>query len=110
MIRKLHLVAALAALTACSRTEPASTPPAPPPAPAATPAPAPTSWPPVPPPAPGSPGGLPDDRTPVSEAPFTPESAQGAADVVQTYFAHLGAKAYAQAWALWRDGGKASGY
>lgn len=41
------------------------------------------------PPAPGTPGGLPDDRTPVSEAPFRPESAQGAANVVQTYFALL---------------------
>jgi len=43
----------------------------------------------VQPPAPGTPGGLPDDRTPVSEAPFTPTSAQGAANVVQTYFALL---------------------
>jgi membrane-bound inhibitor of C-type lysozyme len=65
---------------------------------------------PVEPPAPGTPGGLPDDRTPVSEAPFTPQSPQGAADVVQTYYAHLGQKDWAQAWALWRDGGKASGY
>jgi len=65
---------------------------------------------PVQPPAPGTPGGLPDDRTPVSEAPFTPESPQGAANVVQTYFAHLGAKAYDKAWALWSDGGKASGH
>ncbi len=46
--------------------------------------------PPVEPPAPGTPGGLPDDRTPVSEAPFTPDSAQGAANVVQTYYALLG--------------------
>jgi len=44
---------------------------------------------PVSPPAPGAPGGLPDDRTPVSEAPFTTTSAQGAANVVQTYFALL---------------------
>jgi membrane-bound inhibitor of C-type lysozyme len=43
----------------------------------------------VQPPAPGTPGGLPDDRTPVSEAPFAPNSAQGAANVVQTYFALL---------------------
>ena len=41
------------------------------------------------PPAPGTPGGLPDDRTPISEAPFTPQSAQGAANVLQTYFALL---------------------
>lgn len=39
------------------------------------------------PPAPGAPGGLPDDRTPISEAPFAPTSAQGAANVVQTYYA-----------------------
>ena len=60
-------------------------------------------------PAPGEPGGLPDDRTPVSEAPFTPDSAQGAANVVQTYYALLGEGKYRQAWALWDDGGKASG-
>lgn len=68
------------------------------------------AFPPVEPPAPGTPGGLPDDRTPISEAPFKPQSAQGAADVVQTYFAHIGQKDYAKAWALWSDGGKASGY
>jgi len=42
---------------------------------------------PVTPPAPGTPGGLPDDKTPISEAPFAPTSAQGAANVVQTYYA-----------------------
>lgn len=41
------------------------------------------------PPAPRTPGGLPDDRTPVSEARFSATSAQGAANVVQTYFALL---------------------
>ncbi len=75
-------------------------------APAAQP---PASYPPLEPPAPGTPGGLPDDRTPVSEAPFTPQSAQGAADVVQTYFALIGEKKYGEAWALWSDGGKTSG-
>jgi len=64
---------------------------------------------PLTPPEPGTPGGLPDDRTPVSEAPFAPDSAQGAANVVQTYYALLGAGKYRQAWALWDDGGKASG-
>jgi membrane-bound inhibitor of C-type lysozyme len=44
---------------------------------------------PVNPPAPGTPGGLPDDKTPISEAPFSPTSAQGAAKVVQTYYALL---------------------
>ena len=64
---------------------------------------------PVAPPPPGSPGGLPDDRTPISEGPFTPDSAQGAANVVQTYYALIGEKKYADAWKLWSDGGKASG-
>ncbi|VVT02155.1 conserved hypothetical protein [Sphingomonas sp. EC-HK361] len=45
----------------------------------------------------------------VSEAPFTDDSAQGAANVVQTYFALIEAGKYRQAWALWRDGGKGSG-
>lgn len=63
----------------------------------------------VAPPPPGSPGGLPDDKTPISEGPFTPDSAQGAANVVQTYYALLGDKKYQQAWNLWSDGGKASG-
>ncbi|OAN66247.1 hypothetical protein [Sphingomonas sp. TDK1] len=61
------------------------------------------------PPAPGQPGGLPDDRTPVSEGKFTPDSAQGAANVVQTYYALIESGRYDQAWALWSDGGKASG-
>ena len=52
---------------------------------------------------PGQPGGLPDDGTPVSEAPFTPDSAKGAANVVQTYYALLEGRKYAQAWALWDD-------
>lgn len=64
---------------------------------------------PLTPPEPGTPGGLPDDRTPISEAPFTPDSAQGAANVVQTYYALLEQGKYRQAWALWDDGGKASG-
>ena len=42
---------------------------------------------PVNPPAPGTTGGLPDDRTPISEAPFKPTSAQGAGQVLQTYYA-----------------------
>ena len=64
---------------------------------------------PLAPPEPGQPGGLPDDRTPVSEAPFTEDSAQGAANVVQTFFAHVEAGHYQQAWQLWSEGGKASG-
>jgi membrane-bound inhibitor of C-type lysozyme len=84
--------------------EAAATAPPPPPAPVASPSP-----PPLQPPGPGEPGGLADDGTPVSEAPFTADSAQGAANVVQTYFALIEAGKYRQAWALWGDGGKASG-
>lgn len=63
---------------------------------------------PLAPPPPGAPGGLPDDRTPVSEAPFTPDSAQGAGQVVQRYYALIGEGKYKQAWLLWHDGGAAS--
>jgi membrane-bound inhibitor of C-type lysozyme len=59
---------------------------------------------PVSPPEPGTPGGLPDDRTPISEAPFTPTSAQGAADVVQTYYALIGEGKYPEAGRLRTDG------
>lgn len=45
----------------------------------------------------------------VAETPFTPDSAQGAANVVQTYFALIESGKYAQAWRLWGDGGRASG-
>jgi membrane-bound inhibitor of C-type lysozyme len=58
----------------------------------------------VSPPAPGTPGGLPDDKTPVSEAPFAPTSAQGAANVVQTYYALVEAGKYAEAGKLRSDG------
>lgn len=64
---------------------------------------------PITPPAPGTPGGLDNDTTPVSEAPFTEDSAQGGANVVQTYYALLEAGKYRQAWALWENGGRASG-
>ena len=59
------------------------------------------SFAPVEPIAPGQPGGLPDDRTPVSEARFTADSAQGAANVVQNYYALIGAGKYAEAYKLW---------
>jgi hypothetical protein len=65
--------------------------------------------PPLTPPPPGQPGALPDDRTPVSEAPFTADSAQGAATIVQTYYALIEAGKYAEARRLWSDGGAASG-
>jgi hypothetical protein len=65
--------------------------------------------PPVGPPAPGTPGGLPDDRTPISEARFAETSAQGAANVVQQYFALIEQRRYAEARRLWREDGGASG-
>lgn len=112
-MRLAWLLPALA-LAACNKpAEPAEAPAAAPAAVESTPAPAAAApkvdYPTVEPPAPGTPGGLPDDRTPVSEAPFTPQSAQGAANVAQTYFALLTEKKYAEAWKLWSDGGKASG-
>lgn len=85
---------------------PAATSPIVMPSPGPTPGPTPAS---DEPPAPGTPGGLPDDRTPISETPFTPDSAQGAANVVQTYYALLGEKKYAAAWKLWGHDGKDSG-
>lgn len=59
---------------------------------------------PVQPPAPGASGGLPDDRRPLSEGPITPTSAQGAAQVLQTYYALLESGRQAEAWKLWSDG------
>jgi hypothetical protein len=56
------------------------------------------------PPGPGEPGGLDNDMTPVSEAPFAPDSAQGAANVVQTYYALIEEGKYAQAYQLWEPG------
>jgi len=61
------------------------------------------------PPAPGQPGGLADDRTPLSEAPFAKTSAQGAGDVVQTYYALLEARRYEAARRLWGSGGDGRG-
>lgn len=58
---------------------------------------------------PGQPGGLLDDRTPIAEGPFAPDSAQAAADVVQRYYAAIESGRYRQAWALWDDGGRDSG-
>jgi hypothetical protein len=85
---------------------------APPPASAPTPAPAPNPAAdpnaPYTPPAPGQPGGLADDRTPLAEGPIDPKSAQGAAQVVQTYFALIEEKTYDSAWALWGGHGEAS--
>lgn len=106
----LGLISALLCACGPQPVQPQKPPPVVPPKVAAAEARPPVeALPPVEPPAPGTPGGLPDDRTPISEAPFTPQSAQGAANVVQTYYALIGEKKYAQAWALWSDGGRASG-
>lgn len=41
--------------------------------------------------------------------PALDETAQGAADVVQSYYALIGERKYAEAWALWENVGQASG-
>jgi membrane-bound inhibitor of C-type lysozyme len=69
----------------------------------------PDTVPPLTPAEPGQPGGLPDDRTPISEAPFVADSPQGAANIVQTYYALIEGGKYGQARALWGDKGSASG-
>jgi hypothetical protein len=55
------------------------------------------------PPAPGQPGGLPDDRTPISEGKIDPKSAQGAGQVLQSYFALLESDRTSQAGQLWSN-------
>ena len=56
------------------------------------------------PPPPGAPGGLPDDRTPISEGPIDPKSAEGAGQVVQSYFALVESGRFAEANKLWSVG------
>ena len=58
------------------------------------------------PPAPGEPGGgLPDDRTPISEGPIEANSAQGAGQVLQRYFALLESGKAVEADGLWSGSG-----
>lgn len=59
---------------------------------------------PVEPPAPGTPGGLPDDRTPLDERPAAPGSSQAAGTVVETYYALIGDGRVAETAALRADG------
>jgi len=59
---------------------------------------------PVEPPAPGTPGGLPDDRTPLDERPAAAGGGQAAARVVETYFALVESGRSAEAAKLRRDG------
>jgi hypothetical protein len=96
------LLAAATVMVACERKDAATGAPANE-APAAPAAPPRQDYPLVEAPAPGAPGGFPDDRTPISEAPFTPQSPNGAADVVQVYAALIGQKKYAEAYALLRN-------
>jgi len=55
---------------------------------------------------PGTPGGLPDDRTPLAEpnGPIDPKSPEGAGQVVQLYAARIEAGKIADAQAAWRGG------
>lgn len=57
---------------------------------------------------PGQPGGLPDDRTPISEGKIDPKSPQGAGLVLQHYAALLEQRKFAEARQLWSDNGRAS--
>ncbi len=56
-----------------------------------------------------APGQPPVPPTSLAETPFTPDSAQGAANVVQTYYALLESGRYRQAWRLWDNEGRTSG-
>lgn len=98
------LLAATTALAACEQKPAAPAAPAPSATQTAPATPPPQQdYPPIEAPAPGTPGGFPDDRTPISEAPFTPQSPNGAADVVQVYAANIGMKQYDKAYALLRN-------
>ena len=57
----------------------------------------------------GTPGGLPDDRIPLDEGSIDPKSAEGAGQVLQRYGALLEQRKFAEARALWGNGGDASG-
>ena len=59
-------------------------------------------------PAPGEPGGLPDDGTPLSEAPGEAGGAQEAATVLEIYYALIEAGKYREAWKL-RSSGRGGG-
>lgn len=61
------------------------------------------------PPAPGRAGGLSDDRTPIAEGRIDPKGPQGAAQVLQSYFALIEKGKFADAYRLWSDGGNATG-
>jgi hypothetical protein len=58
---------------------------------------------------PGEPGGLPDDRTPISEGAIDPKSGQGAGQVLQLFGGLLEQRKFGDAYRLWSDNGRASG-
>jgi hypothetical protein len=58
---------------------------------------------PLAPPAPGTPGGLPVSDAPLVEGTIDPNSAQGAAQVVQGYYGLLEEKRFSDAQDLWAD-------
>ena len=58
---------------------------------------------------PGEPGGLPDDRTPISEGTIDPRSGQGAGQVLQRFGGLLEQRKFGEAYRLWSDSGRASG-
>lgn len=117
MTRTIAVAAALLLFSGCQKSPeqlepineqnaPASVAPAPSaptnqmtPTPAPTPAPVPAPSPPDP----GTPGGLPDDRTPLPEpkGPINPKSAEAAGQVVQHYGALIEQKRFAAAEKLW---------
>lgn len=57
------------------------------------------------PPTPGEPGGLPDESAPISEGPINANSAQGAGQVLQRYFALLESGKTTEAYGLWSGSG-----
>ena len=65
---------------------------------------------PLTPPAPGTPGGLPDDRTPLEEpkGPIDAKSAEAAGQVMQSYGALIEQKRLAEAAKLWGGGAAAA--
>ena len=67
---------------------------------------------PLSPPVPGTPGGLPDDRTPLEEpkGPIDPKSAEAAGQVMQSYGALIEQKRFSEAEKLWGDAASAKAF
>jgi hypothetical protein len=104
-MQKRFLIMALAVLAGCRPAADANL------ANEAAPEPVRNGAPPIASPAPGTPGGLPDDRTPLIEprGPIDPKSAEAAGQVMQQYAALLEQRRFAEAYRLWGDGGRSSG-